>query len=96
MHSKIKINIEPPQNSSIDWEWYLFAFAWKAKSFVIVFLLLLFCTTFSELQVIWSNKKYFMDHKTANTVDLFAAIKEHFCGLFFFWISRSKREFPRV
>ena len=40
-------------------------FAWKAKSYVIVFLLLLFSTTFPEKRGIW-RKKYFTDRWTAN------------------------------
>ena len=40
-------------------------------------------------------KKYSTDHQTANTVQLFVAIKGHFSGLFFFWISRCESEFPK-
>ena len=29
-------------------------------------------------------KKYFMDHRTGNTIQLFVAIKGHFSGIFFF------------
>ena len=39
-------------------------------------------------------KKYFADRRTANTIQLFVAINISFSGLFFFWTSRSKEQFP--
>ena len=40
-------------------------------------------------------KKIFYGPSTAYAIQLFVAIKGHFSGLFFFWISRCKGEFPR-
>ena len=40
-------------------------------------------------------KKYFADHRTANTIQLFVATKGSFSGLFFFWTCRCKGEFLR-
>ena len=41
------------------------------------------------------EQKYFTDHRTANTIQLFVAIKANFSGVFFFWTSRRERKFPR-
>ena len=40
-------------------------------------------------------KKHFRDYRTANTVQLFVAIKRNFSSLFFFWTFHSKGKFPR-
>ena len=40
-------------------------------------------------------KKYFTDHWTANTIQLFVAIKGNFLWSIFFWTSRSEGEFSR-
>ena len=40
-------------------------------------------------------KNYFTDHWTANTIHLFVDVKGSFSGLFFFWTTRTKGEFPR-
>ena len=40
-------------------------------------------------------KSFFTDFRTANTIQLFVAIKKTFSGLFFFWSSSSKEEFLR-
>ena len=53
-----------------------------------------FSTTCPEYRRI-GNKKYFTDYQTANTVQLFVAIKGTFFGLFFFWIGCSKGNFPK-
>ena len=39
-------------------------------------------------------KKYFAYHRTANRIQLFISIKGNFSGLFFFWTSRCKGDFP--
>ena len=36
----------------------------------------------------YREKKYFADHQTSNAVQLIAAIKENFSGLFFHWLSQ--------
>ena len=41
------------------------------------------------------SKKYFIYHRTANTIQLVTAIKGNFSGLFFFWTSHSEVEFPK-
>ena len=40
-------------------------------------------------------KKYFTDHRTANTVQLFVAIKGNLSGLFFSWTMHTDGEIPR-
>ena len=60
----------------------IFAFAWKAKSFVIASFLLLFSDTFRNNEESRA-KKYLTDHCTANnTIQLLVAIK----GIFFWSI----------
>ena len=51
-------------------------------------------TAFPEYQRICS-KKYFTDHQTAKSIQLFVAIKGNFSFLLFFWRRRSKVKFPR-
>ena len=50
--------------------------------FSIFSIFFFFPTTFPEYWGIWS-KKYFTDHQTADTIQLFVATKESFSGLFF-------------
>ena len=38
-------------------------------------------------------KKYYTDHRTANTIQLFVVVKGSFSVPFFFWTSRSEKEF---
>ena len=40
-------------------------------------------------------EKHCTDHRRANTIQLIAVVKENFSGLFFYWASHSKGEFPR-
>ena len=40
-------------------------------------------------------KKYFTDHRAANTNQLFVVLRGNFSGLFFFKKCRCKRELPR-
>ena len=44
---------------------------------------------------VFGVKKYFADHRTANTIQLFVSKKGHFLGLFFYRASRSEEEFQR-
>ena len=55
-----------------------------------------FYTTFPEYWKIWSKKKYFTDHQTANTSQIFVAKKRDFSDLFFFRTSRSDRNSPET
>ena len=73
------------------------ASAWKAKRCALVsFLhLLFFLHDFSGISANSEPKKYFADHRTANTIQLFVTTKESFSGLFFFWTCRCKGEFLR-
>ena len=41
------------------------------------------------------QKKYFTEHRTANTNQLFVAIKQHFFDLSFLWTFSREREIPR-
>ena len=98
-NSSIQTLFNFPDRTSMDIckvrpEKYLFVFAWKAKRFVIASLLLLFPTTFRNNRE-FGSKIYFTDHGTANTIQLFVAIKGLFSCLFFFWTSRCEGEFPR-
>ena len=60
----------------------LFCLYLKSQSFVIAFLLL-FSTTLGNNGE-FGGKKYFTGHRTANTIQVFVAIKGYFAGLFFF------------
>ena len=60
----------------------------KNTTFTIAFFSsFLFTATFPEYREIRSKKKI-TDHQTANTIQLFVAIKENISGLFFFLTSR--------
>ena len=43
----------------------------------------------------FGTKKYFTDHQTTNAIKLSVALKGNFSGLFFFWTSCSRVEFPK-
>ena len=43
----------------------------------------------------FAAKQYCADHRTANAIQLIAAIKGNFSGLFFYWAIHTKGEFPR-
>ena len=61
-----------------------------------LFLLLLpFPRNLSEILRNSEQKKYFTDHRPANTVQVFVAIKGNFSGPFYFWTSRRKDKFLR-
>ena len=51
-------------------------------------------TFFQEYQE-FGAKKYFIDHRTANTIQLFVIIKSNFSGLFFFWTILNEPKFPK-
>ena len=53
-----------------------------------------FAETFPEYRE-FATKKYFAGQQTANTLQLFVAVKWNFSGLFFFWTSLKERKFPR-
>ena len=61
---------------------------------VALLLLLLLRRNLSGISGI-CNKKYFAGQQTANTLQLFVAVKWNFSGLFFFWTSLKERKFPR-
>ena len=67
--------------------------ACKGKRFGITsyFLLLNICRKLGKSE----QKKFFVDHRTTNTIQLFVAIKGNIFGIFFFWTSHSKGKFPR-
>ena len=49
---------------------------------------------FRNIRGVWS-KKYFTDHRTANTIHLSAAKKENVSDLLFLWATYSKGKFSR-
>ena len=72
------------------------AFTWKANRFVLAGFLNLFIHDFLFRNTgEFGAKKYFTDHQTANTIQLFVALKWTFSGLFFDWKSRREEQVPR-
>ena len=71
-------------------------FAWKAKRFAFAsFLHLLLIQGFSRKLKNSEQKKNFTDHQTADTIQIFVAIKGNFSGLIFFWTSCREGKFPK-
>ena len=73
---------------------HVFAFVWKSKMLCIY----QFTPSFSSPQLFGNigkfvTKKYLTDHRTANTIQLFFAIKGNFSGLFF--TAAKNGQFPR-
>ena len=83
----------------------LIAFAWTVKRFLCLLemlnaLHLRFSPSsscprlFRDIKKI-GGKRYFTDHRAANIIQLFVAIKGNFSGLLFFWTSSSEGKLPR-
>ena len=83
----------------------LFAFAWTLKRFLRLLEMLnalhLRFSPSSSCPQLFRNikkigaKKYFTDHRAANIIQLFVAIKGNLSGVFFFWASSSEGKLPR-
>ena len=56
----------------------------NVKRFAFAGFLLLFLSTFFSTIAEFGAKKYFTDHRAADTIQLFVSIKENFSDLFFF------------